>query len=83
MIAMLIACLAQSFTCPRGSWLSNGVRPSGAFDCVAWSSADFDRDDTHVVRVEPHRVFCRRGAVPILELDGRTVRCRRIATTTT
>ena len=83
MIALLLAALASSFTCPRGSWLSSGVQPDGSFACWTWPAVTTagdasEHNDVAPLRVEHHRIFCRRGAVPILELDGRTVRCRHL-----
>jgi hypothetical protein len=78
-IAIVLAALAQSYTCPGRSVLSYGVQPDGRFACVTWPVED-GRDDNDVapIAVVHRRIFCRRGSTPILELDGRTARCRRL-----
>lgn len=70
MIALAFSLLAQSLTC-RVGFLAHGVDPAGRADCYVDT-------DAGVVIVSRHRLRCARGTRAVVELDGRTARCRRL-----
>lgn len=78
MIALLLAALAQSHSCPGRAVLSSGVSPSGAFACWLWPVDDHsDRNDVRPLAVSHHRIHCRRGTVPVVVTERR-VECLRV-----
>lgn len=72
MIALAFSLLAQSYACPVG-FLAHGVPPSGDAACYVDT-------DAGVRIVSRGRIWCRRGAVPTVNIDGRSASCRRLPT---
>lgn len=93
-IAILLAILlavaaARTFAtplerhCPEPGWYLNGVRPSGAYQCLpVLGDPERDLDDARERRVFADeralegRIHCTGGARPIV-VDYRTVGCQR------
>lgn len=80
-LAVLVIMLALSrATCPPG-WSNNGIRPTGAYECLGPLSPPGcgEPDDISPPCIKPAiktgRIYCTSGTRPIV-VDARTVGCQ-------
>lgn len=84
LIVWACATQPQRITCPRGWWLPEGVRPSGAFTCRPSPIGGEYRDARGILHDQSTQpagmivgqVWCEPPSMPVIATDGRTVLCR-------
>jgi hypothetical protein len=77
LLLVAIAVSPRRAECPRGYWL-NGVRPSGAFECVRDGRPELDNEHSDLHRVSG-RLDCLPSFMPIV-VDDRHAACAGAST---